>query len=305
MRCRLICEHDNLQTMTDTSGDLHITWRELLARTTSVTGDRLTAKWLCEHASGCDAQEFQEIIDELVSERSGEHLRLMTHRFMNGEPLQYVMGRWAFRRLDLLVDARVLIPRPETELIVEYAISHVRGKKNVVTIAELGTGSGAIGLALLDELPFESTIVWMTDSSEDALHVARANAAGIGRQAVGARFAVGNWYDALPPALQGTLDVVVSNPPYIAEGDPEVDESVLAWEPHTALFAADSGLAELQVIVHGATKWLAVGGMLAVEMGHTQADAVSKMFSDAGFIDIVVRQDLAKRNRFVTGVLPD
>jgi release factor glutamine methyltransferase len=190
-------------------------------------------------------------------------------------------------------------------LIVEYAISHVRGKKNVVTIAELGTGSGAIGLALLDELPFESTIVWMTDSSEDALHVARANAAGIGRQAVGARFAFGNWYDALPPALQGTLDVVVSNPPYIAEGDPEVDESVLAWEPHTALFAADSGLADLQVIVHGATKWLAVGGMLAVEMGHTQADAVSKMFSDAGFVDIVVRQDLAKRNRFVTGVLPD
>ena len=117
MRCRLICELDNLQIMTDTSGDLHITWRELLARTTSVTGDRLAAKWLCEHASGCDAQEFQDIIDELVSERSGEHLRLMTHRFMNGEPLQYVMGRWAFRRLDLLIDSRVLIPRPETELI--------------------------------------------------------------------------------------------------------------------------------------------------------------------------------------------
>ena len=92
---------------------------------------------------------------------------------------------------------------------------------------------------------------------------------------------------------------------YIDEGDPEVDESVLAWEPHTALFAGDSGLADLQVIIRGATKWLAVGGMLAVEMGHRQAAAVSTMFSDAGFIDIVVRQDLAKRNRFVTGIKPD
>lgn len=305
MRCRLICEHDNLQTMTDAFADLHVTWRELLVRTASVTGDRLAAKWLCEHASGCDAQEFQEILDELVNERSGEHLRLMTDRFMNGEPLQYVMGRWAFRRLDLLVDSRVLIPRPETELIVEHAMAHVRGVKRVVTIAELGTGSGAIGLALLDELPYESAIVWMTDVSEDALHVARANAAGIGRQAVGARFSHGSWFDALPSELQGTLDVVVSNPPYIAEGDPEVDESVLAWEPHTALFAGNSGLDDLHVIVHGATKWLAPGGMLAVEMGHTQADAVSTMFSNAGFSDVVVRQDLAKRNRFVTGVLPD
>lgn len=265
----------------------------------------MAAKWLCERASGCDAQEFQEILDELVNERSGEHLRLMTERFMNGEPLQYVMGRWAFRRLDLLVDARVLIPRPETELIVEHAMSHVRGSKRVVNMAELGTGSGAIGLALLDELPFESAIVWMTDASEDALNVARANAAGIGRQAVGARFSHGSWYDALPLELQGTLDVVVSNPPYIADGDPEVDESVLAWEPHDALFAGASGLDDLRVIADGATTWLAPGGMLVVEMGHTLADAVSTMFADAGLIDVAVHQDLAQRNRFVTGVRPD
>ena len=290
--------------MTDQTADLHITWRELLARTTSVTGDRLAAKWLCEHASGCDAHEFQEILDEPVNERSGEHLRFMTHRLMNGEPLQYVMGRWAFRRLDLLVDSRVLIPRPETELIVEHVVSHVQGKKAVVKIAELGTGSGAIGLSLLDELPFESAIVWMTDASDDALHVARANAAGIGRHAVGARFASGSWYEALPPELRGTLDVIVSNPPYIAEGDPEVDESVLAWEPHHALFSGESGLHDLRTIVEGASDWLTPGGMLAVEMGHTQAEAVTGMFTDAGLDDVLVRQDLAKRNRFVTGILP-
>lgn len=290
--------------MTNSTNEVHVTWRELLARTVSVTGDRVVAKWLCEHASGCDGQEFAEILDELVSERSGEHLRLMTHRFMNGEPLQYVMGRWAFRRLDLLVDPRVLIPRPETELIVEYVMAHVRSKGREIRIAELGTGSGAIGLALLDELPFESTVVWMTDASNDALNVARANAAGIGRQAVGVRFATGNWYEALPTELRGTLDAIVSNPPYIAEGDPEVGESVLNWEPREALFAGDDGLSDLRTIIHGAAEWLAPGGMLAVEMGYTQADAVSKLFDDNGFTDVVVRQDLAKRNRFVTGVLP-
>lgn len=291
--------------MTDSTNDVHVTWRELLARTTATTGDRVVAKWLCEHASGCDGHEFTEILDELVSERSGEHLRLMTHRFMNGEPLQYVMGRWAFRRLDLLVDPRVLIPRPETELIVEYVMTHVRSTGSVVRIAELGTGSGAIGLSLLDELPFESAIVWMTDASDDALNVARANAAGIGRQAVGARFVMGDWFEALPGDLRGTFDAIVSNPPYIAEGDAEVGESVLQWEPRRALFAGDEGLADLRTIIEGAAEWLAPGGMLAVEMGYTQADAVSIMFADNGFIDVVVRQDLAKRNRFVTGVLPD
>jgi release factor glutamine methyltransferase len=290
--------------MTNSSSDLHVTWRELLARTVSVTGDRVVSKWLCEHASGCDGQEFTDVLDELVSERSGEHLRLMTHRFMNGEPLQYVMGRWAFRRLDLLIDSRVLIPRPETELIVEYVMAHVQEKRGGIQIAELGTGSGAIGLALLDELPFESTVVWMTDASDDALNVARANAAGIGRQAVGVRFAMGNWYEALPTELRGTLDAIVSNPPYIAEGDPEVGESVLNWEPREALFAGDDGLSDLHTIIHGAAEWLAPGGLLAVEMGYTQADAVSNMFVNNGFTDVVVRQDLAKRNRFVTGVLP-
>ena len=290
--------------MTNSFSERHVTWRELLARTISVTGDRVVAKWLCEHASGCEGQEFTEVLDELVSERSGEHLRLMTDRFMNGEPLQYVMGRWAFRRLDLMVDSRVLIPRPETELIVEYVMAHVQEKRGGIQIAELGTGSGAIGLALLDELPYESAIVWMTDASDDALNVARANAAGIGRQAVGVRFAMGNWYEALPVELRGTLDVIVSNPPYIANDDPEVEESVLTWEPREALFAGADGLSDLRTIIHGASEWLTPGGMLAVEMGHTQADEVSTLFADNGFVDVMVRQDLAKRNRFVTGVLP-
>ena len=218
------------------------------------------------------------------------------------------MGRWAFRRLDLLVDSRVLIPRPETELLVEhvtrYALQKIRDVGRSVAIADLGTGSGAVGLSVLHELPFESAEVWMTDVSEDALHVARANAAGVGRNAVGARFGHGSWYEALPVDLQGSLDAIVSNPPYIAKGDPLVGESVLKWEPHNALFAGADGLDDLRAVVSDAVNWLVPGGLLAVEMGFTQATVVSQLFESAGFKNVSVHKDLAGLDRFVTGTSP-
>jgi release factor glutamine methyltransferase len=291
-----------------TNSNSHVTWREMVKRTQAEVGERTVAQWLCEHASGCDANEFVDILDELVSERSAQHLHSMLARYATGEPLQYVMGRWAFRRLDLLVDPRVLIPRPETELLVEhvtrYALQKIRDVGRGVTIADLGTGSGAVGLSVLHELPFESAEVWMTDVSEDALHVARANAAGIGRNAVGARFGHGSWYQALPEDLRGSLDAVVSNPPYIAKADPLVGDSVLNWEPHNALFAGTDGLNDLRVVVSGATDWLVPGGLLAVEMGFTQATAVSQLFESMGFNNVSVHKDLAGLDRFVTGTSP-
>jgi|688.fasta_scaffold19166_4 release factor glutamine methyltransferase len=291
-----------------TNSEAYITWREMVKRTQDEVGERNIAQWLCEHASGCDADVFGDILDELVSERSAQHLHSMLARYAKGEPLQYVMGRWAFRRLDLLVDSRVLIPRPETELLVEhvtrYALQKIRDVGRGVTIADLGTGSGAVGLSVLHELPFESAEVWMTDVSEDALHVARANAAGVGRNAVGARFGHGSWYQALPADLQGSLDAIVSNPPYIATGDPLVGESVLKWEPHSALFAGKDGLNDLRVVVSGATDWLVPGGLLAVEMGFTQATVVSQLFESAGFKNVSVHKDLAGLDRFVTGTSP-
>ena len=291
-----------------TNSESHVTWREMVKRTQGEVGERTIAQWLCEHASGCDADEFGDILDELVSERSAQHLHNMLDRYARGEPLQYVMGRWAFRRLDLLVDSRVLIPRPETELLVEhvtrYALQKIRDVGRGVTIADLGTGSGAVGLSILHELPFESAEVWMTDVSEDALHVARANAAGVGRNAVGARFGHGSWYEALPADLQGSLDAIVSNPPYIATGDPLVGESVLNWEPHNALFAGTDGLDDLRVVVSGAANWLVPGGLLAVEMGFTQAKVVSQLFELAGFKNVSVHKDLAGLDRFVTGTSP-
>ena len=291
-----------------TNSEAHVTWREMVKRTQDDVGERTVAQWLCEHASGCDANEFSDILDELVSERSAQHLQSMLARYAKGEPLQYVMGRWAFRRLDLLVDSRVLIPRPETELLVEhvtrYALQKIREFGRGVAIADLGTGSGAVGLSVLHELPFESAEVWMTDVSEDALHVARANAAGVGRNAVGARFGHGSWYKALPEDLRGSLDVIVSNPPYIATGDPLVGESVLNWEPHNALFAGVDGLNDLRAVVSGAVNWLVPGGLLAVEMGFTQANVVSQLFESAGFNNVSVHKDLAGLDRFVTGTLP-
>jgi release factor glutamine methyltransferase len=288
-----------------TKSGTHLTWREMVKRTEGEVRDRTVARWLCEHASGCDSDEFGGILDELVSERSAQHLHSMLARYATGEPLQYVMGRWAFRRLDLLVDSRVLIPRPETELLVEhvtrYAMQKIRDVGRGVTIADLGTGSGAVGLSLLHELPFESAEVWMTDMSEDALHVARANAAGVGRNAVGARFGKGTWYEALPSDLLGSLDAIVSNPPYIAVGDSLVGDSVLKWEPHNALFAGKDGLNDLRIIVAGATDWLAPGGLLAVEMGFTQAAVVTQLFESAGFNHVSVHKDLAGLDRFVTG----
>ncbi|MEY4015488.1 MAG: protein methyltransferase HemK [Actinomycetota bacterium] len=291
-----------------TNTDVHVTWREMVKRTQAEVGERNVAQWLCEHASGCDSGEFTDILDELVSERSAQHLQSMLARYAAGEPLQYVMGRWAFRRLDLLVDSRVLIPRPETELLVEhvtrYALQKIRDVGRGVTIADLGTGSGAVGLSLLHELPFESAEVWMTDVSEDALHVARANAAGVGRNAVGARFGHGHWYAALSEDLRGSLDAIVSNPPYIAAGDPLVGDSVLKWEPHNALFAGADGLSDLRVLVSGASDWLVPGGLLAVEMGFTQGTEVSQLFTSAGFTNVSVHKDLAGLDRFVTGLAP-
>ena len=300
--------------MSETDHDQHITWRNLLAHTADILGDRVVAKWLCEHASGCDADEFSHILDEYVSQRSGVQLDAMVRRYAAGEPVQYVMGRWAFRHLDLMIDQRVLIPRPETELIVDIVheyLNHSRAdvlvatatqRTSQVAIADLGTGSGAIGLSLLQELPSGAATVWMTDASADAIDVARANSAGLGGKAAGAQFAVGEWFDALPHDLMGTFDVVVSNPPYIAINDSEVERSVNEWEPHSALFAGDDGLSDIRTIVREAPTWLVPSGLLVVEMGYTQADAVSRLFTDAGFSNVSVHNDLAGHHRFVSGI---
>ena len=283
------------------SNDDTITWREMLISTTEIVGDRIVAKWLCENAAGVDSDGWLDVINDKVTQRCGLHLDAMMRRYLGGEPLQYVLGRWAFRHLDLMVDQRVLIPRPETEQLVDLVLDAVRSDSSEnVRIADLGTGTGAIGLSLLHELPLGRARVWLTDNSNNAVDVARANLAGLGRAAMYGQIVIGSWYDALPFDLRGSLDVVVSNPPYIAHDDREVENKVRDWEPHLALFADDDGLSALRVIISGASNWLRKGGTLALEMGYAQAKAVCELCNEAGLVDVTVHTDATNRERFVT-----
>ncbi len=280
-----------------------LTWRELWSSTTEVLGSRPEARWLCETASGLDGDEFLAALDEKATVRMVAHLDAMVARYRSGEPLAHVMGRWSFRRLELMIDRRVLIPRPETELVAERAIEFARGFTPRL-VADLGTGSGAIGLSLAAELSIDGTEVWLTDFSMDALDVARANAAGLGRAAANVRFAHGSWFDALPAELRGRFDVIVVNPPYIAVDDPEVEASVREWEPHEALFAGADGLDDIRAIVSGAREWLKPGGWLVIEFGHQQGPAVRELAERAGFEDVAVQQDLATRDRLLVALNP-
>jgi len=276
-----------------------VVWREALADTEAALGSARDARLLCEHAAGLSASEFSAALGEPVTQRMALHLHEMIRRRLTGEPVQYVMGRWAFRHLDLLVDRRVLIPRPETEQVAQVALQFARDATPRV-IVDLGTGSGAIGLSLAQELPLDHTTVWMTDASPDALDVARANAAGVGRAAANVRIAQGDWYAALPVSLRETVDVVVSNPPYIANDDPHTQADVVAHEPHEALFAGDDGLAALRVVVGESCEWLRPGGVLVVEIGHQQGAAVRAMCEAASLRDIAVLCDHAGHERIVT-----
>ena len=279
----------------DTSGA--VTWRTLLNETIEVLGERPQARWICETACGLDGDEFLAELDEPATERMVAQLDAMVARYRAGEPLAYVMGHWSFRTIELMVDRRVLIPRPETEMVAGRALELARGVADQRRVVDLGTGSGAIGLSLAAELPLTGTEVWLTDYSNDAVDVARANAIGLGRAAANVRVCHGSWFDALPVDVRGEIDVVVSNPPYIADGDPEVAESVLEYEPHTALFAGDDGLDDVRMIARDAREWLRSGGWLVMEIGYLQGDAVKALLEGFGYADVTIANDLTGRPR--------
>lgn len=233
-----------------------------------------------------------------------------------GEPLQYVLGRWQFLGHDLLVDPRVLVPRPETEVVAAVAIDEVvrrgvrRGRHEpwggavtTYAVADLGTGSGALALALAARLP--DAEVWATDVSLDALAVARANFAGAGSVSARVRTAAGPWFAALPAHLRGALRLVVSNPPYVAAGEvAALPREVADWEPRHALVSGDSGLEALEEIVAGAPEWLDPRvGVLVCELAPHQAGAVVAMAHAAGFAEVEVRRDLDDRDRVLVARL--
>jgi release factor glutamine methyltransferase len=281
------------------------TWRELLVDAAArlaargVANAPNEARWIVERASGADPDELALLLDAPVTQRGAAHLDAMLVRRLRGEPLQYVLGAWGFRQLDLAVDARALIPRPETEVVVDHVLAELdraRDPDRPARVIDLGTGSGAIALAVAFERA--AVEVWATDVSTAALELARANLAGLGRAGSRVRLAQGDWFAGLPADLQGTVDLVVSNPPYIADGEalpPEVDE----WEPRLALRAGPTGLEAYERIVAEAPGWLRATGGLVLEVGPHQADTVAGLARDAGLVEVRVHADLAGRDRVV------
>jgi release factor glutamine methyltransferase len=249
-----------------------------------------------EEASGHEGAELTLSLDGPATSLALAQFDAMVARRAAGEPLQYVLGRWGCRSLVVFVDKRVLIPRPETEGVVEHALAMVDALGAQVAV-DLGTGSGVIALSLAVER--RQLTVWATDASDAALDVARANLAGIGRAATRVRLAQGDWFAALPQELGGTIDVVVANPPYVAAHD-DLPHEVVDWEPYEALIAGPTGLEAVERIVRDAPDWLRPHGAVVLEIGETQAERALELC--AGFSKAEVRNDLAGRPRVLVAV---
>lgn len=271
------------------------TWRQLVAEASAKLGSRSDARRIAERASGNEGAEWVIGLDEPAAERHRRFFDGMVERRAAGEPLQYVVGRWGFRRLELYLDRRVLIPRPETEMVVQVALAELNAFGSGPLVVDLGTGSGAIALAVAVEVA--SAEVWGTEVSPDALAVARANLAGAGTLiASRVRLVEGSWFDPLPPLMRGRLQLVISNPPYVADAE-ELPPEVADWEPRQALRAGPTGLEAIERIVSEAPRWLARPGCLVVEIAPHQAPDAARLAWDAGFADVEVRLDLAGRQR--------
>jgi len=213
-----------------------------------------------------------------------------------GEPLAYLFGEKEFHGLVLQVDRRVLVPRPDTETLVDWALGLLRGERpgtDAPAVVDLGTGSGAIALALARAAP--AAQVTAVDASVGALQVASANAQNLG---LSVTFAAGDWWEAV---AGGRFDLAVSNPPYIEDDDPHLQ--ALQHEPRAALAAGSDGLADLRRIVHGAATHLRPGAWLLLEHGWQQAAAVQALLERGGFECIETRRDLAGHPRCTGGRL--
>jgi release factor glutamine methyltransferase len=246
---------------------------------------RLDAEVLLAAAIGVDRAALIADPSRGISPEAARAFQDAARRRTQREPVAYILGRKGFRRLELEVDPRVLIPRPETEHVVEAALALPHGAR----VVDVGTGSGAIALALADERP--DLRVTATDASLDGLAVARANAARLGLEV---EFAHGD----LLAAVDGPVDAVVSNPPYVRRGDPLPPE-VARYEPAEALFAGDDGLAVLRRLAPAAA---AVGATFAAfEVGIGQAGEVEALLRAAGFESVERVRDLAGVERVVVG----
>ena len=254
--------------------------------------ERRECAWLLAHITGTNHLTLKYKPEQLLSPEQLRVFLTKIERLKQGEPLAYIIGEQDFWSLTLKVTPATLIPRPDTEILVEQALALIDSSQNL-TVLDLGTGSGAIALSIAKERPNSAVIA--TDFSVDALKVAKQNA--VFNNINNVQFMQGSWYDALP--AQQRFDVIVSNPPYIDEHDQHLAH--LTHEPITALTAKNNGLADLEVIIAQAPKWLNARGWLLVEHGYDQAQAVQQLFMQAGFSDVKTVKDYGSNDRVTMG----
>ena len=270
--------------------------RQALRRAQDALGSDAPAKRLLadclEQSWGWVSLNHEHVLDAAQQRRLDDWLA----RAAAGEPLAYITGRTGFWTLELQVTPDVLIPRPATETLVEQALR--MGGDGVQSVLDLGTGSGAVALALASERPCWA--VTAADQDTAALDVARRNAESCALPHV--QFACGDWFDA---ATNAKFHGIVCNPPYIADSDSAVDDSVRKHEPAAALFSGTDGLNDLRQVIGAAPRHLHPGGWLAVEHGYLQADPVQQLFIEAGFVQVHTVEDLEGHPRVTSGRLPD
>lgn len=246
---------------------------------------------LCE-ATGLSRVQLITQGDRALTPDEAQRLDTLVARRLAGEPIAYIVGRREFFGLDFQVGPAVLIPRPDTELIVELALERL--PQGPARLLDMGTGSGAIAVAVAHTRP--DADVTALDVSPDALAIAQANAAANGARV---RFLESSWFDAL--AAFDTFDVIASNPPYIAAGDDHLSQGDLRFEPVGALTDHADGLSALRIIVAGGPRHLVPGGWLLLEHGYDQAAAVRALLAKAGYTDVQSWQDLAGIERVSGG----
>lgn len=271
---------------------LQSTVAELLSRS-RIEIDASDAEILLAHAVERGRSWLFAHADDGVPADVAVRFESLLQRRVAGEPVAYLTGRQGFWTLDLDVTPATLIPRPETEVLVELALARIPAK-TAVRVADLGTGSGAIALSIAKERPHAQVVA--TDASAGALDVARRNAVRNG--IANCQFRAGDW---CAPLKGETFDIIASNPPYIAEGDAHLAQGDLRFEPAAALSSGVDGLDAIRTIITHASEHLITGGWLLLEHGWNQGDAVRSLLLDARFVDVETVQDLELRDRVSLG----
>ena len=298
--------------MTRAVADRGVNRGELVAELAEVVGAPHEARWILDEALGLGRVLGQPDVPTGVLDADVvAEARAMAARRAAGEPLQYVFGHWPFRALDLAVDPRVLIPRPETEQVVEVALGAARDlarrRGGGLVVVDAGTGSGAMALALAAELGTAVVgEVWATDASADALEVAAANLAAVragqGEILPPVTLVEGSWLEPLPASLRGRVDLVVANPPYVSEDEWAGLDAEVRREPRSALVAGPGrdgtpGLREVEAVLGQARAWLRTPGTVVVELAPAQAEAAAGLARRLGFGPVSLHRDLAGRQR--------